>query len=377
MKALRAVGVLLLAACLAASCAVVQEGKPGPAAPALAQAPFAPDSGTLAVRCGGLIDGVADAPLRERGVIIRDGRIEAVVAAADLPRDLPLLDLAGYTCLPGLIDMHTHLTDRPGGHGGPARLLRAHARARRCARAKQNAAATLLAGFTSVRDVGTYVAGSDRALRDAIARGEAVGPRMQVAGPYLTIPRGGGDLYVPGHDEPRDNARFHAGVARGAGEFRAKARANLEGGADLLEGDRLRRGARLRRRAGRARDDARRDRGGRRRSRTRPGGKSRPTRTAADSIEDAILAGVDTIEHASYLDDVGIALARERRVALAMDVYNGDYIDTEGRKQGWPEEFLRKNIETTEIQRQAFRQALAAGVPHRLTRPTPACFRTA
>jgi imidazolonepropionase-like amidohydrolase len=78
----------------------------------------------------------------------------------------------------------------------------------------------------------------------------------------------------------------------------------------------------------------------------------------------AIAAGVDTIEHASYLDDAGIAAARKRGdVALAMDVYNGDYIDTEGRKAHWPEEFLRKNVETTEIQRQAFTKAVAAGVP--------------
>jgi imidazolonepropionase-like amidohydrolase len=84
----------------------------------------------------------------------------------------------------------------------------------------------------------------------------------------------------------------------------------------------------------------------------------------AESIQMAIKAGVDTIEHASYLDDAGIALAlKTRNVAFAMDVYNGDYIDTEGRKAHWPEEFLRKNLETTEIQRQAFTKAVKAGVP--------------
>jgi imidazolonepropionase-like amidohydrolase len=84
----------------------------------------------------------------------------------------------------------------------------------------------------------------------------------------------------------------------------------------------------------------------------------------AESILMAISAGVDTIEHASYLDDAGIAAALKRgNVALAMDVYNGDYIDTEGRRAGWPEEFLRKNTETTEVQRQAFTKAVKAGVP--------------
>jgi imidazolonepropionase-like amidohydrolase len=83
----------------------------------------------------------------------------------------------------------------------------------------------------------------------------------------------------------------------------------------------------------------------------------------ARSIKEAILAGADTIEHASLIDDEAIALAREHDVALSMDVYNGDYIDTEGRRQGWPEEFLRKNLETTEAQRQGFARAFAAGAP--------------
>jgi imidazolonepropionase-like amidohydrolase len=82
----------------------------------------------------------------------------------------------------------------------------------------------------------------------------------------------------------------------------------------------------------------------------------------ARSIREAIMAGADTIEHASLIDDAAIALARERGVALSMDVYNGDYIDTEGRAQGWPEEFLRKNLETTEAQRQGFTRAHRAGV---------------
>ncbi len=83
----------------------------------------------------------------------------------------------------------------------------------------------------------------------------------------------------------------------------------------------------------------------------------------ARSIKEAIRAGADTIEHASLIDDEAIALAAERKVALSMDVYNGDYIATEGKRQGWPEEFLRKNEETTEAQRQSFTKAYHAGVP--------------
>jgi imidazolonepropionase-like amidohydrolase len=351
MKRFTASARALLAACLAASCS----GAPP------ADRAGAADAGSLAVRCGSLIDGIADAPARDRGVVIRAGRIEAIVAADELPRDLPRLDLAGFTCLPGLIDMHTHLTDAPEDTAD-LRVYFALGDAELLARSKQHAAATLLAGFTTVRNVGTYVEGSDHALRDAIARGDAVGPRMHVSGPYLTIPRGGGDLYVPGYDEPADAARFHAGVARGAAEFAAKARANLASGADLLKV--IASGAVLGFGGVPGAREMTRDEieavvavahaAGRRVAAHAHG---------SDSIVDAILAGADTIEHASYLNDEGIALARERGIALAMDVYNGDYIDSEGRRQGWPEEFLRKNLETTEIQRDGFRRALAAGVP--------------
>jgi imidazolonepropionase-like amidohydrolase len=83
----------------------------------------------------------------------------------------------------------------------------------------------------------------------------------------------------------------------------------------------------------------------------------------AQSIKDAIRAGVDSIEHASLADDEAIALAAEKQVAFSMDVYNGDYIATVGREQGWPEEFLRKNDETVDEQRIVFRKAYKAGVP--------------
>ncbi|HSD70044.1 MAG TPA: amidohydrolase family protein, partial [Woeseiaceae bacterium] len=83
----------------------------------------------------------------------------------------------------------------------------------------------------------------------------------------------------------------------------------------------------------------------------------------AQSIKDSIRAGVDSIEHASLADDEAIALAAEKRVAFSMDVYNGDYIATVGREEGWPEEFLRKNDETVDEQREVFRKAYEAGVP--------------
>jgi imidazolonepropionase-like amidohydrolase len=213
-----------------------------------------------------------------------------------------------------------------------------------------------------VRDVGTYVAFIDKALRDEIDSGRAIGPRMQVAGYYLTIPGGGGDLLIPGFEEKEIPVRVRQGIARGEEQFRQKAQAAVDGGADVLkviasgavlayggvpgepemtEGE-IRAVAEVAHASGK---------------------KLAAHAHGARSIREAIRAGADTIEHASLIDDEAIALAAERMVALSMDVYNGDYIATEGKRQRWPEEFLRKNEETTEAQRQGFTKAYHARVP--------------
>jgi imidazolonepropionase-like amidohydrolase len=327
---------------------------------ALAVPPYVPDSGTIALRCARVIDGLSDAPIENATVLIENGRITAVGRDIVPPEGVPLVDLTGHTCLPGLIDMHTHLSDRPGDTADLTVFYR-RSLEEQVALGRPNVEATLLAGFTSARDVGTYIAWSDKALRDQINRGELVGPRMQVAGYYLTIPGGGGDLVIPGHDESEIPAQVRMGVARGAEDFRAKAEAAVEGGADLLKV--IASGAVLAfggvpgepemtpEEIAAVAEVAH-----------RHGLKLAAHAHGARSIKEAILAGADTIEHASLIDDEAIALARERGVALSMDVYNGDYIDSEGRVQGWPEEFLRKNLETTEAQRQGFTRAHAAGV---------------
>jgi imidazolonepropionase-like amidohydrolase len=330
------------------------------------QVPYTPDSGSIALRCGRLIDGVSDQPIRDALVLIRDGKIKSVKAGASrndaVSTHVPVLDLSGYTCLPGLIDMHTHLTDRPEDTADlTVYFSRPDEETLRLS--KENASATLLAGFTTVRNVGTYELGADTAIRDAINTGKAAGPRMQVSGPYLTIPQGGGDLYIPNFQEPPGSERFHAGVARGPDQFREKAEFLLDNGADLLKV--IASGAVLAFGGVPGSPEMTKDEIQAVVDIAHAVGKKVAAHAhGAESIRQAIAAGVDTIEHASYLDDAGIAAALEDgHVALAMDVYNGDYIDTEGRKAGWPEEFLRKNVETTEIQRQAFTKAVKAGVP--------------
>jgi imidazolonepropionase-like amidohydrolase len=336
----------------------------GGAAPvSVATPPYAPDTGTLVVRCGQLIDGLTPELRGPATVRIEQGRVVAVEAGTKPGTDRiagPVLDLSDSTCLPGLIDMHTHLTDRPGDTADLSVYYR-RSREDQAPIALENARATLLAGFTSARDVGTYIAWADRDLRDAIDAGRAIGPRLQVAGFYLTVPGGGGDLVIPGHPEAEIPAQVRMGVARGPKAFREKAELAVGGGADFIKV--IASGAVLAYGGVPGEPEM------------TPGEIAAVVEVAhahglkvaahahgARSIKEAILAGADTIEHASLIDDEAIALAREHDVALSMDVYNGDYIDTEGRRQGWPAEFLRKNLETTEAQREGFTRAHAAGV---------------
>ena len=330
------------------------------------KAPYTPDSGSIAIRCGRLIDGISDTARDDVLVVVRDGRITSVKPGAShadaVATHFPILDLRDHTCLPGLIDMHGHITDRPEDTADLT-VYFSRTAAETLRQGKENAAATLLAGFTSVRNVGTYVLYADVELRDAINAGQSLGPRLEVSGPYLTIPHGGGDLYVPDFQEPEDNARFHTGVARGPEQFRERAQLLLDTGADVLKV--IASGAVLAFGGVPGAPEMNQEEIAAVVKVAHAAGKKVAAHAhGAESIRMAIAAGVDTIEHASYLDDAGIAAALERgNVALAMDVYNGDYIDTEGRRAGWPEEFLRKNTETTEVQRQAFTKAVKAGVP--------------
>lgn len=326
---------------------------PHPAAPPLGD-------GDLAVRCGRLLDGLADTLRRDVLVVVRGGRVARVEPFAGAPAGMPLLDLSGATVLPGLIDMHTHLTDSPEDTQDlRVYFTRSDAEALRLGTA--HARATLEAGFTTVRDVGTYIGFADRALRDAILEGRVEGPRMQVVGYYLTVPGGGGDLLVPGVAVGDIPPRVRRGVARGADAFRARAEAAIAGGADALKviasGAVLAYGG-----IPGAPEMTRAEIAAVAEVAHRHGLRLAAHAHGAQSVRDAILAGADTIEHASLVDEEGIRLARERGVAFSMDIYDGDYIDTEGRAQHWPEEFLRKNLETTEVQRRNFRRAHDAGV---------------
>jgi imidazolonepropionase-like amidohydrolase len=326
----------------------------------LAGAPSAaPGQELVAIRAGRLVDVERGEVRRDQVILVRGERIEAIQpAAARLPAGARVIDLTRHTVLPGLIDAHAHLI----GEVGLADVLLPLQRsgAQEALTGVRNARATLLAGFTTVRDVGTYRAFVDVALRDAIVAGTVPGPRMAVAGAYVTVSTGGGEVVGAANDVTVP-PEFRVGVANSADEVRARVRALLNGGADFIKiiatGAVLALGtkpgvseyteAEIRAAVDQAAEY---------------GTYVTAHAHGAEGIKRAVRAGVRSIEHGSLMDDDAIALMKERGTWLVADIYNGDYIATVGREQKWPEDYLRKNDETTEAQRVGFRKAVAAGV---------------
>jgi imidazolonepropionase-like amidohydrolase len=293
----------------------------------------------------------------DQAITIENGKITHI-GKFDANAGANVVDWSQYTVVPGLIDLHTHLVDELQSANIAAPLLSTSAQD--VLRGVRHARDTLRAGFTTVRDVGTWRGFTDVALRDAINDGTVEGPRMFVAGAYITVNGGGGEVtgLAPDVVIPAD---FRRGVANSVDEVRQRVREILNNRADLIKV--IATGAVLT--AG-----------------TEPGApefseaelraaveeaKLRGAFVAAhahgaEGIKRAVRAGVRTIEHASYLDDEGIALMKQHGTWLVADVYNGDYIDDVGHREHWPEEILRKNTETTQTQRDGFAKAVKAGV---------------
>ena len=312
------------------------------------------------VRAGHLLDVRAGGFVADRALVVEDGRVAAVLAGADAPSaaETASLDLRDLWVVPGLIDCHTHLVGDVQEAGVPATTTSAAQEAFSGAR---NARATLRAGFTSVRDLGSFRAFVDRDLRDAIDAGDVDGPRMQVAGAYITAPWGGGDVVGLAHDiRLPDDLRF--GVVTSPAEVRDRVRRLLIGGVDVIKC--IATGAVL----------------------TQGGVPGAPELTedelraaveeashygasvaahahGAEGAKRAIRAGVRSIEHGSILDDEAVAMLAASGTYLVMDLYDGEWIAEAGARDGWPAETLRKNDETMATAVLVFRRAVAARVP--------------
>ena len=329
--------------------------------PALLLAAVALPAGAqdLLIRAGHVLDVDTGRMLAGRDILVRDGRVASIAASADdVDPGLRVLDWSTLTVVPGLMDMHTHLADE-GPYGDPATPLRSNA-ARDAFIGARNARATLQAGFTTVRDVGVYRGFADVQLRDAINAGLVPGPRMFVAGTYVTVTGGGGEItgLPAGTEVP---AIFRRGVADNEAEVRRRVNEILDAGADFIKV--IATGAVLadgtepgQSEYTEAEIRAAVEEAGRR------GRFVAAHAHGAEGIKRAVRAGARSIEHGSLMDDEASALMKQHGTFLVADIYNGDYIDSVGRRDGWSAEILRKNLDTTEAQREGFRKAVAAGV---------------
>ena len=288
-----------------------------------------------------------------------DGRITSIADARTVKwgSDIKHIDLSGKTILPGLIDMHVHL-DGPADIGGYRGLE--FTDSFWAMTAVGNARAMLDAGFTTVRNVGSGNR-NDIGLKQAIENNYAVGPRIVPAGFALGATGGHCDsTFLPPSLEKEDKEE---GIADSPDELRYQVRRQRKYGAEVIKVCAT---------------------GGVFSRNTEPGQQQLSEselriiadeahqwglRVAAhahggDGIKAAIKAGIDTIEHASLVDDEGIKLAaaRARPVWFTMDIYNTDYTQAEGAKNGVLEDNLRKDREVAQIQRDNFRKAHKAGV---------------
>ncbi|HEX5825889.1 MAG TPA: amidohydrolase family protein [Candidatus Limnocylindrales bacterium] len=321
-------------------------------------APFADDTRPLAIRVGNLLDVEAGRLLGPRVLHVRDARVSVVAGPGEgVPDDATLIDLDGLTVLPGLIDTHSHLVGEVQTAGVPSTTTSG---AQDALLSVRNARVTLEAGFTTVRDLGTFRAFVDCALRDTIDAGELQGPRMRCAGAFVTAPWGGGDVVGLAHDIaiPAD-LRF--GVVTTPAEVRDRVRRLLIGGADLIKcigtGAVLTRGGvpaapELSEEEMRAAVEEAANYG---------------THVAVHAHSDegarrAIRAGARSVEHGSMLSPGVVAMLADTGTFFSVDLYDGEWALEHGDAEGWPAETMRKLRETMDTGIASFGEAVRRGV---------------
>src|SRR5581483_2786055 len=315
---------------------------------------LAQNSRHVAVHAGQVLDVRTGRMLRDQTLVIEDGKVVSSGASADakVPPDAARIELPNTTVLPGLIDAHTHVTMDPK-FGYETLAL---STSRQALTGAKNARLTLLAGFTTIRNVGAKDF-SDVALRDAINAGDVPGPRMLVSGPALSI--------TGGHcDNNMLPFEYHAasdGVADGVAAVQHKVRENIKYGADLIKvcatggvlslGDNPQHSQYTLEEMKAIVADAH-----------RLGRKVAAHAHGAEGIRWAAEAGVDSIEHGSYIDDAGIAAMKEHGTYLVPTLYLGDWMIDNAGLTRLPAPLLAKAKEVIPAARKNIARAFAAGV---------------
>ncbi|MBI2955812.1 MAG: amidohydrolase family protein [Acidobacteria bacterium] len=306
------------------------------------------------VKAGKVLDVRAGWVLTEQVIVIRGERIERVAPAAEvrIRADATVIDLSRATVLPGLIDAHTHLTSDHRYHGYRSLGLSVP---RQALHGAANARRTLEAGFTTVRDV-SGEGYADVALREAISEGDIPGPRMLASGPALGITGGHCDDNLL----PAEYAHRAEGVADGPWAVRQKVREVIKYGADLIKfcatGGVLSKG----------------DEPGTQQYTLEEmraiveeahqlGRRVAAHAHGAEGIKTAIRAGVDSIEHASLIDEEGIALARQHGTALVVNLYTTFFIIERGAEVGILPESIEKSRSMADVRPQHFARAHRGG----------------
>ena len=325
------------------------------AAAAHAQAPLS------YIRAGHLFDSPSGTYQSNVTLVVAGDRIQSVQPAGFTPPPgAKVLNLSADYVLPGLIDCHTHLGARADKYEEIDSFKDTPFDS--AIAGVVNAKKTLDAGFTTVRDVGSlpFLAVD---LRNNINAGYIPGPRIVASGPILSITGGHGDLnnYAPQVAYSMFPAQRGFSIADGPEELRKTIREQVKYSVDVIKisasGGVLSKG----------------DQPGAPQYTLEEltvaaetahllGRKIAAHAHGAQSIKWAILAGVDSIEHASLVDDEGIALAKQHGTYFVMDIYDDDYILQEGPKLGMPQEMLTKEKGVGQTQRNNFRKAHAAGV---------------
>ena len=312
------------------------------------------------VHAGHLIDPGSGTVGADRLLTIDGGKIVGDDPWRDPGNGAVVIDWSRFWVLPGLIDLHTHVADGYGNSDDPAEPLK-HSEAATILKGAQQARVMLHSGFTTVRDVGVYRGLTDVALRDSIAAGEVEGPRMIVAGGYITIPGGGGAVTGAAKGTVI-GPEFRIGEVRSPAEARQRVRYLIGHGADFIK--LIATGAVLAIGSEPGALELTPDQMKAACGEARALGKYCIAHAhGAEGIKAAIRAGARTIEHASLIDDEGLRLAKDRGVWLDMDIYDGDWIEEAGTREHWPAEYLKKNRDTTDLQREGFAKAVKLGVP--------------